>query len=95
MMAKNIRRPVEEYPGRATSCTKPRLNLMHHNVEYIILVLNKGPGPHPWCNQCDMFITRGDTAAENLGTAMCKRGAERKSHSISATSARVLAGTEL
>ena len=42
-----------------------------------------------------MFIYREVMAAGNLGTKMCKIGAERKRRRLTATSSRVAAGTEV
>ena len=48
---------------------------MNYQLEDTIVVLNKGPAPHPQCKQCDMFVTQDSMAVRHLVTAICKREA--------------------
>ena len=50
-----------------------QVDFVHRHVEDTILVLNKGPFPHPWCKQFNMFISQGSMDAVHLGTIMCTR----------------------
>ena len=58
------------------------------------MVLKKGPGIHPWCNNGIMIINQEAMAAGHLGTTMFKSGGKRKHHHLAATAAQVEAGTE-
>ena len=87
--------PVEGYPGRETSHTNLLLHFIHQITEDTIVVLNKGPGPHHRCKQCNMFIPQGAMLARHLGTAMCKRWSEQKRRRLATTNARSAAGMEL
>ena len=79
--------PVKLCPGRMTSCT-------NRQVEDTILVINKVTGPHPMYNQYDLFIAQRVITVGHLGTARCKRRAEKRRHRLSPTVARVATGTE-
>ena len=63
-------------------------------VEDTIVVLKEGPGPHPWCNKCNVLTSQEAMEEGHLGTTMFKSGGKRKHHHLAATSAQVEAGTE-
>ena len=86
--------PVKVCPGRVTSRTNLQFYFMHWHVEDTILVINKGPGPQPQCDQCGMFIPWGEMTLRHLGNAICKISVERKRRHISSTSIQVSACIE-
>ena len=86
--------PVEEFPGRETIYTNLRLHFMIWHVEYTIVVLKGGLGPHPWCDNYNMFLTQDAMAEGHIGTTMCKSGVNRNHHHIYDTVSQVTAGTE-
>ena len=59
---------VEGCPRRETSRTNLQLHYMHRNLEETIVILNKGPCPHPCCNQCNIFIPQDAMLARYLST---------------------------
>ena len=93
-MAIAIKCLVEGYTWIDTSRINLRFYFMHWHMEDTIVVLNKGPGPHPRYEQCDMFIPQEAMAAGHLGTAMCKIGSEKKHRRLAATVNRLEVGTE-
>ena len=84
---------VEVCPGRETIHTNLRLHLTHWHVEETIVFLNYVPGLHPWCDQCNIFITWEAMVVGHLGTTMYKSGGKRNHHHLSATAVQVTAGT--
>ena len=85
--------PLEVFPGRAIIRTNLWLHFMHQHAEDTILVLNKGPGIHPQCEQCDMFTPRVVMAELHLVTTMCKIGSEQNCWYLAATAAWLAVGT--
>ena len=67
---------------------------MHWHVDDTIVVLKEGLVPHPWCDNCNMFITQKAISAGHIGTTMCKIGGKRNHHHLAATDAHIAAGTE-
>ena len=64
------------------------------HMEDIIVVFKDGPGPHPWFNNCNMFITHETMAEGYLVITMCKIRGKRKHHHLAATAAQLASGTE-
>ena len=68
---------------------------MHRNMEHTIVLINEGPGTHPWRYKWYMFMHREAMETGHPGTAILRREVERKRFRLTATSARVSEGMEL
>ena len=44
----------------------------------VVVMLEEGNLPHPWCPRCDLQVPRKALNGSHLGTAQCKKGAEQK-----------------
>ena len=55
-----------------------RAHFVHRHVQGTVVMLEEGNPPHPRCPQCDLQVPRKALNGRHLGTAQCKKGAERK-----------------
>ena len=62
-----------------------RVHFVHRHVQDIVVMLKEGNLPHPRCPRCDLQIPRKALNGRHLGTAQCKKGAERKRRRLEET----------
>ena len=55
-----------------------RVHFVHRNVQETVVMLEEGNLPHPRCPRCDLQVPSKALNGRHLGTAQCKKGAERK-----------------
>ena len=55
-----------------------RVHFVHRHVQDTGVILEEGNLPHPRCPWCDLQVPRKALNGRHLGTAQCKKGAERK-----------------
>ena len=55
-----------------------RVHFVHRNVQDTMVILEEGNLPHQQCPRCDLQVPRKALNGRHLGTAQCKKGAERK-----------------
>ena len=55
-----------------------RVHFVHLHVQDTVVILEEGNLPHPRCPRCDLQVPRKALNGRHLGTAQCKKGAERK-----------------
>ena len=72
------RYPVEGCPGALATRTAMRLHFVNRHVHDTVVMLEEGNLPHPRCPRCDLQVPRKALNGRHLGTAQCKKGAERK-----------------
>ena len=70
--------PVEGCPGALATRTAMRVHFVHRHVQDTVVMLEEGNLPHPRCPRCDLQVPRKALNGRHLGTAQCKKGAERK-----------------
>ena len=70
--------PVEGCPGSLTTRTAMRVHFVHRHIQDTVVMLEEGNLPHPQCPRCDLQVPRKALNGSHLGTAQCKKGAERK-----------------
>ena len=85
---------VKGCSGRETSHTNLHIHYIHRHLEDTIVVLNKGPCPHPWRNQCNIFIPQKKMLARHLGTTILNRVSELKHRHLASTTTQIEATTE-
>ena len=61
---------------------------MHRNVQDTVVMLEEGNLPHTRCPRCDLQVPRKALNGRHLGTAQCKKGAERKRRRLAETETR-------
>ena len=64
------------------------MHFVHRHVQDIVVMLEEGDLPHPRCPQCDLQVLRRALNGRHLGTAQCKKGAERKRRRLLETKTR-------
>ena len=65
--------------------TAMRVHFMHRHVQDTVVMLEEGNLPHPRCPRCDMQVPRKALNGRHMGTAQCKKGAERKRRRLAET----------
>ena len=55
-----------------------RVHFVHRHVQDTVVMLEEGNLPHPGFPRCDLQVPRKVLNGRHLGTAQCKKGAERK-----------------
>ena len=70
--------PVEGCLGALATRTVTRVHFVHRHVQDTLVMLEEGNLPHPRCPRCDLQVPRKALNGRHLGTAQCKKGAERK-----------------
>ena len=70
--------PVEGCPGALSTRTAMRVHFVHRHVQYTVVIMEEGNLPHPRFPLGDLQVPRKALNGHHLGTAQCKKGAERK-----------------
>ena len=55
--------------GRVATRTAMRVHFMHRHVLDIVLIMEEGKPPHPWCAWCDMLFPWRELNRRQPGTA--------------------------
>ena len=79
---------MEGCPGALATRTAMRVHFVHRKVQDTVVMLEEGNLPHPWCPWCDLQVPRKALNGSHLGTAQCKKGAERKRRRLAETETR-------
>ena len=69
---------VAGFPGIVATRMAIWLHIVHRHVLNTVVILEEGNSPHPRCAWCDMLVPQRAFNGRHLGTAQCKKGAERK-----------------
>ena len=72
-------------PRALATRTAMRVHFVHRHVQDTVVMLEEVNLPHPWCPWCDLQIPRKALNGRHLGTAQCKKGAERKRRQLAET----------
>ena len=62
-----------------------QVQFVHRHVQDTVVMLYEGNLPHPRCPRCDLQVPRKALNGRYLGTAQCKKGAERKRRRLAET----------
>ena len=65
--------------------TAMRVHFVHRHVQDTVVILEEGNLPHPLCPRCNLQVPRKALNGRHLGTAQCKKGAERKRRRLAKT----------
>ena len=80
--------PVSVCPARVATRTAMRVHFVQQHVLNTLVILEEGNSPHPRCALCDMLFPRQALNGRHLGTAQCKKGAERKKRRLAEAETR-------
>ena len=75
-------------PGALATRTAMRVQFVHRHVQDTVVMLEEGNLPHPWCPRCNLQVPSKALNGRHLGTAQCKKGAERKRRRLAETETR-------
>ena len=61
------------------------VHFVHRHIQDTVVILEEGNLPHPRCTRCNLQVPRKALNGRHMGTAQCKKGAERKRRRLSET----------